>query len=170
MRFGDSVSLRPPPTVEALPGSEAGEAHTWGRDERVTYPICVNCAIQVRADLTSAITTPGMAVGSSSTPSQRSPRFECNLVISRERYAFACGVHRAVRRRIGRVISNPTAPGAVTAVGETGPRSPLSTVHARSGEAERGEVSQGRHSAIHSVFRLQIASGSRPGALILRSL
>lgn len=33
---------------EAPPGSEAGEAHTWGKNERVTHPICVDCAIQAR--------------------------------------------------------------------------------------------------------------------------
>ena len=27
-----------------------GEAHTWGKDERVTHPICVDCAIQRRLD------------------------------------------------------------------------------------------------------------------------
>lgn len=27
-----------------------GEAHTWGRDERVTLPICVDCAVQARPD------------------------------------------------------------------------------------------------------------------------
>ena len=31
---------------EALPGSEIGEAHTWGRDERVTHPIYVDCAVE----------------------------------------------------------------------------------------------------------------------------
>jgi len=33
---------------DARPGSEIGEAHTWGKDERVTHPICVDCAIQAR--------------------------------------------------------------------------------------------------------------------------
>jgi hypothetical protein len=28
-----------------------GEAHTWGKEERVTHPICVNCAVQERLDL-----------------------------------------------------------------------------------------------------------------------
>ncbi len=27
-----------------------GEAHTWGKDERVTHPICVDCATQTRSD------------------------------------------------------------------------------------------------------------------------
>ena len=35
---------------DALPGTEMGEAHTWGKDERVTHPICVDCAIQERPD------------------------------------------------------------------------------------------------------------------------
>jgi hypothetical protein len=35
---------------EAPPGTDVGEAHTWGKDERVTHPICVDCAIQVRPD------------------------------------------------------------------------------------------------------------------------
>ncbi|WP_049986316.1 DUF7558 family protein [Halobellus rufus] len=33
---------------DAPPGTETGEAHTWGQDERVTHPICVDCAIQTR--------------------------------------------------------------------------------------------------------------------------
>jgi len=32
------------------PGSEMGEAHTWGKDERVTHLICVDCAVQERTD------------------------------------------------------------------------------------------------------------------------
>jgi len=35
---------------DAPPGAEAGEAHTWGQDERVTHPICVDCAIQIEPD------------------------------------------------------------------------------------------------------------------------
>ncbi|WP_408960788.1 hypothetical protein [Natrinema sp. 74] len=35
---------------DALPTAEAGEAHTWGKDERVTHQICVDCAIQARPD------------------------------------------------------------------------------------------------------------------------
>lgn len=35
---------------DALPGTEAGEAHTWGKDERVSHPICVDCAIQAEPD------------------------------------------------------------------------------------------------------------------------
>jgi len=35
---------------DALPGTEAGEAHTWGKDERVSHQICVDCAIQIRPD------------------------------------------------------------------------------------------------------------------------
>jgi ribosomal protein S27AE len=35
---------------DAPPGAEAGEAHTWGQDERATHPICVDCAIQEQAD------------------------------------------------------------------------------------------------------------------------
>jgi hypothetical protein len=31
---------------DAPPGTETGEAHTWGQDERVTHSICVDCAIQ----------------------------------------------------------------------------------------------------------------------------
>jgi hypothetical protein len=27
-----------------------GEAHTWGNDERVTQPLCVDCATQTRSD------------------------------------------------------------------------------------------------------------------------
>lgn len=35
---------------EALSGADAGEAHTWGKEERVTHAICVDCAIQAQAD------------------------------------------------------------------------------------------------------------------------
>ena len=28
------------------PGAEMGKAHTWGKDERVTHLICVDCALQ----------------------------------------------------------------------------------------------------------------------------
>ncbi|OTF01843.1 hypothetical protein [Halorubrum sp. SD683] len=35
---------------DAPPGTETGEAHTWGQDERVTHPICVDCAIQTEPD------------------------------------------------------------------------------------------------------------------------
>ena len=35
---------------DALPGTEAGEAHTWGNDKRVSHPICVDCAIQAEPD------------------------------------------------------------------------------------------------------------------------
>lgn len=30
----------------APPGIETSEVHSWGPDERVTHPICVDCAIQ----------------------------------------------------------------------------------------------------------------------------
>jgi len=35
---------------DSLPDAEMGEAHTWGKDERVTHPICVDCAVQNRPD------------------------------------------------------------------------------------------------------------------------
>ena len=35
---------------DTLPGTEAGEAHTWGKDKRVSHPICVDCAIQSEPD------------------------------------------------------------------------------------------------------------------------
>ena len=35
---------------ERPPGADAGKAHTWGKRERVTHQICVECAIQMRAD------------------------------------------------------------------------------------------------------------------------
>ncbi|QCS44457.1 hypothetical protein [Natrinema versiforme] len=35
---------------DAPSGAETGEAHTWGQDERVTHPICVDCATQTRPD------------------------------------------------------------------------------------------------------------------------
>lgn len=36
---------------EASPGTETGTAYTWGKDERVSHLICVDCAIQSRPDL-----------------------------------------------------------------------------------------------------------------------
>lgn len=35
---------------DARPGSEVGEARTWGKDEVVTHPICIDCSIQERPD------------------------------------------------------------------------------------------------------------------------
>jgi hypothetical protein len=35
---------------DAAPGSTAGTADTWGKDERVTHQICVDCAVQARRD------------------------------------------------------------------------------------------------------------------------
>lgn len=35
---------------DTLPGSEGGEARIWGKDNLVTHPICVDCAIQERSD------------------------------------------------------------------------------------------------------------------------
>jgi hypothetical protein len=35
---------------DSPPGAEMGEAHTWGKDKRVTHPICVYCAVQERPD------------------------------------------------------------------------------------------------------------------------
>jgi hypothetical protein len=35
---------------DSPPGAEMGKAHTWGKDERVTHPICVDCAVQERPD------------------------------------------------------------------------------------------------------------------------
>ena len=34
---------------DAPPSSETGDAHTWGKDERVVHSICVDCAIQEQA-------------------------------------------------------------------------------------------------------------------------
>ena len=35
---------------EAAPGTETGTAYTWGKEKRVTHPICVDCAIQTESD------------------------------------------------------------------------------------------------------------------------
>lgn len=35
---------------DARPGSELGDARTWGTDEIVTHPICTACARQATAD------------------------------------------------------------------------------------------------------------------------
>ena len=34
----------------APPGTDTGTAYTWGKDERVSHPICVNCATQTTPD------------------------------------------------------------------------------------------------------------------------
>ncbi|USZ73522.1 DUF7558 family protein [Natronosalvus halobius] len=36
---------------DALPGSERGIAITWGKDEQVSHPICVDCADQEHPNL-----------------------------------------------------------------------------------------------------------------------
>jgi hypothetical protein len=35
---------------DAAPGTGAGKAHTWGQDDRVSHPICVDYAIQTEPD------------------------------------------------------------------------------------------------------------------------
>ena len=35
---------------DAESGTGVGKAHTWGQDERVTHPICVDCAVQTQPD------------------------------------------------------------------------------------------------------------------------
>ena len=35
---------------DALPSSELSEARTWGKNDLVTHPICVDCAIQEQPD------------------------------------------------------------------------------------------------------------------------
>ncbi len=35
---------------EAVPGSTTGVAHTWGKDDRITHQICVDCAVQEHPD------------------------------------------------------------------------------------------------------------------------
>ena len=35
---------------DAAPGMETGAAYTWGKEERVSHPICVDCAIQMTPD------------------------------------------------------------------------------------------------------------------------
>ncbi len=37
-------------SCDAPPGTETGKAHTWWQDERVTHPICVDCATQSNPD------------------------------------------------------------------------------------------------------------------------
>ena len=34
----------------APPSTDTGTAYTWGKDERVSHPICVDCATQVTPD------------------------------------------------------------------------------------------------------------------------
>jgi hypothetical protein len=35
---------------DASPGTGAGEAHTWGKHEQVSYSICLDCATQLQVD------------------------------------------------------------------------------------------------------------------------
>ena len=73
---------------DAPPGSETGDAHTWGADERITHAICVDCAIQEQADPWTEITMPVTAVASSSTCLQRSPDSVWNSGTSRGCYTL----------------------------------------------------------------------------------
>ncbi|WP_254810790.1 DUF7558 family protein [Natronosalvus amylolyticus] len=36
---------------DASSGTEADEAYSWGKDERISHPICVDTVIQTRPDL-----------------------------------------------------------------------------------------------------------------------
>lgn len=76
---------------DAPPGTETGEAHTWGQDELVTHPTCVDCAIQKDPGPMSAIMSSVTAVGWSSIRSRHSFRSGWNSVSSavRSNSAFA---------------------------------------------------------------------------------
>lgn len=71
---------------DALPGSEVGEACTWGRT--TSLRIRSASTVQSRSGLIPKrpTTMPATGVGLSSTPSQRSRRSAWRLAISRGRY------------------------------------------------------------------------------------
>jgi len=91
---------------DAPPGAEAGEAHTWGQDERVTHPICVDCAIQIEPDPEKrdhhACDGCGLVVDALAALTRFRVR---NSVTSKARCSCASGVARAGSRRTGRVTS-----------------------------------------------------------------
>ncbi|GGM74235.1 hypothetical protein GCM10009017_25310 [Halarchaeum rubridurum] len=94
---------------DAPPGTEAGEAHTGGQDERVTYPICVDCAIQTEPDPISAITTTVTAVDWSSTRSGLSPGSGSNWDIWKAHCNCALAVVPAGSQHTGRATSGRTS-------------------------------------------------------------
>jgi hypothetical protein len=54
---------------DAAPGTETGAAYTWGKEERVSHPICVDCAIQVTPD-PDARDSCGLVVDSLAAPTR----------------------------------------------------------------------------------------------------
>ena len=90
---------------ETRPGAEIGEAHTWGKDERVTHPICVDCAIQERPDPEErdhhACDGCGLVVDALAALT----RFRVELGYLEARCSCASGVARAGSRRTGRATS-----------------------------------------------------------------
>ena len=109
---------------DSPPGAEMGEAHTWGKDERVTHPICVDCAVQERPDpeehdhhacdgcglvVDALAASPALPPAASGTfgPAQLT-RFRVNSTISRGRCSCVGDVVPAGPRRTGREISSHT--------------------------------------------------------------
>jgi len=91
---------------DARPGSELGDARTWGTDEIVAHPICTACARQATLIPRTATDTRAIAVDWLSTPFRPVPRSECSSAISKGQSASARGVLRMARRRIGRKTSS----------------------------------------------------------------
>ncbi len=88
---------------ETVPGSATGVAHTWGKDDRVTHQICVDCAVQEHPDPDKRDHTPAMAVDSLWTHSPRSRGFVSNSAISKVHCSSALAVAPVDPRRIGPV-------------------------------------------------------------------
>jgi len=90
---------------DAPPGTESGEAHTWGEDERVTHPICVDCAIQTELDPDErnhyACDGCGLVVDALAALT----RSASNSVISKAHCSCASGVALVASRRTGRATS-----------------------------------------------------------------
>ena len=49
-RMNEQQTLAGCAFCEAAPGTETGAAYAWGKEKRVSHPICVDCAIQVTPD------------------------------------------------------------------------------------------------------------------------
>lgn len=90
---------------DASPSTETAEAHTWGQDERVTHPICVDCAIQTEPDPDErdhvACDGCGLVVDTLAALT----RFRVELGASKARCSCAPAVVRADSRRTGRATS-----------------------------------------------------------------
>ena len=87
---------------DAVPGADVGEAHTWGKDERVTHVICVDCASSRIPIPTSVTITPAIAVTSSSMRLQPSRGSVSNSATWKAHYSCVRDIVPVGQRRTGR--------------------------------------------------------------------